>query len=127
MMGSLVDRLRQLAESLPAHGFVQLDRAALLEFVEDADETAAPASEPAATWRALIWTADASARLNVREAAEALGRSVSWIYRRTAPSARAGKYGTRDRIPFDKLENGELVVTAGRLRDWIRERERASA
>jgi len=77
----------------------------------------APAAPQTATWRERLWTAPAEARLGVPEAAEAVGRPVSWVYRHTSEKAAGG-----ERLPHRKLD-GELMFTAGELRMWIREHE----
>ena len=69
------------------------------------------------TWRERLWLVPAETRLGVREVAEALGRSTSWLYRHTGP-----KCDSADLIPHRKLE-GELVFTAGEVRAWVRDRE----
>jgi predicted DNA-binding transcriptional regulator AlpA len=71
--------------------------------------------EPVATWRERLWLVASETRLGAHEVAEALGRSRSWIYKRTAR-------GAEGRIPCRRLD-GELVFLAGELRAWIRERE----
>jgi hypothetical protein len=75
----------------------------------------APAAPPEVlqlTWREKLWLVPAETRLGVREAAEAIGRPASWVYRRTAEkSAKA-------LLPHRKLD-GELVFTAGELRVWV--------
>jgi hypothetical protein len=60
---------------------------------------------------------DAETRLGVREAAEALGRPVSFVYRHTSEKAAGGA-----RLPHRRLD-GELVFVAGELRSWLREHE----
>lgn len=64
------------------------------------------------TWRERLWTVPAGTRLGISEVAEAVGRSKSWVYRRTSPkSAKAP-------LPHGKLD-GELVFEAGRIREWL--------
>lgn len=64
------------------------------------------------TWRERLWLVPSETRLGVREAAEAIGRPVSWVYRRTSPkSAKAP-------LPHRRLD-GELVFLAGELRAWV--------
>ncbi len=79
----------------------------------------APVPAPAPTngtapadWRECLWTCPEETRLGVREVAEALGRTKSWVYRRT------GERSAKARLPHRKLD-GELVFTAGELRKWI--------
>lgn len=100
-------------------------------FVDDLREVAADGpddpdasdAEPGApvewTWRERLWACPAETRLTVDDVAEALGRSPSWVYKRTAPSA-----DPEDRLPARKAHGG-LVFTAGELRTWIRDHEEA--
>ena len=108
----------------------QLPAASLLEAVDKALEgdpaevPATPSAEGAPhvalDWRALLWLVPAETRIGVHELAEALGRSPSWIYRRTSTKA-AEKIGC-DLLPFRKLE-GELQFVVGEVRSWIRDHE----
>ena len=108
----------------------QLPAASLLEAVDEAlgDEQAKEPSNGvpesalplSLNWRAQLWLVPAETRLGVRELAEALSRSPSWIYRRTSVKA-AEKTGC-DLLPFRKLE-GELQFVVGEIRSWIREHE----
>ncbi len=75
-----------------------------------------PTSEPT-TWRERIWYVPSELRLGVKEAAEAIARSSSWLYKRTGPAAD-------NPIPCRRLD-GELVFLAGELRAWIRDREQS--
>lgn len=115
---TLADRLRAAVDGVPEEGSVVFPVAAVRRWLETEEEggptrTAEP--EPVADWRAALWSAPAETRLGVHEAADALGRPVSFIYRHT--SARA-----ENRLPHRKLD-GELVFLAGELRGWIRDRE----
>jgi predicted DNA-binding transcriptional regulator AlpA len=74
-----------------------------------------PADPVATSWRTRLWTVPAETRLSLPEAVEALGRSRSWLYKRTGPKAS-------ERLPCRRLE-GELVFLAGELRQWIRDHE----
>lgn len=67
------------------------------------------------TWRTRLWTVPAETRLTLPEAAEALGKSRSWLYKRTGPKSR-------ERLPCRRLD-GELVFVAGELRRWIADHE----
>ena len=81
--------------------------------------TAAPTAPPEPlthTWREKLWLVPAETRLGVREAAEAIGRPVSWVYRRT------GEGSVKAPLPHRKLD-GELVFTAGDLRAWLKGHE----
>lgn len=67
-------------------------------------------------WQERLWTAPAETRLSVRDAAEAIGRPRSWVYRRTGvkcPNAR---------LPHRQLD-GALVFLAGELRQWLMDHE----
>lgn len=81
---------------------------------EPAAEAPEPASAPTESWREKIWTVHPDTRLRRDEVCEALGKSTSWLYKKT--SARE--------IPC-RLdgESGELVFRAGDLRTWIRAQE----
>jgi hypothetical protein len=75
-------------------------------------EPAGPPDPFQHTWRERLWLVPAETRLGVREAAEAIGRPVSWVYRRT------GEKSAKAPLPHRKLD-GEIVFTAGELRAWI--------
>jgi hypothetical protein len=64
------------------------------------------------TWRERLWLVPKETRLGVREVAEAIGRPISWVYRRT------GDKSDKAPLPHRKLD-GELVFTAGEIRTWI--------
>jgi hypothetical protein len=68
------------------------------------------------TWRERLWTCPPETRLGVREVADALGRPSSWVYR--SVSAKRGTC----RLPARRLD-GELVIEAGVVREWVREHE----
>jgi predicted DNA-binding transcriptional regulator AlpA len=123
---TLHERLRRLLEALPPDGSVTLPASRLSEWLEeDALPVMAPdlkvvpgepEVEPAPeTWRERIWRVPSETRLGVREVAEAVGRSKSWVYKRTQAAAE-------DPIPHRKLD-GELMFAAGEVRAWIRARE----
>ena len=77
----------------------------------------APPAEPLMhTWREKLWLVPGETRLGVREAAEAIGRPVSWVYRRT------GEKSAKAPLPHRKLD-GEIVFTAGELRAWLKGHE----
>lgn len=69
------------------------------------------------TWRERLWSAPADTRLNVRELAEALGQSVSWVYKHTSP--RSGQV----QLPHRQLANGKLAFLAGEIRTWLGQTE----
>ena len=72
------------------------------------------------SWRERLWLVPAETRVGVRELAEALGRSTSWVYRRTSPKA-AAKAGLKP-LPHRRLE-GELIFVLGEIRSWVHETE----
>jgi hypothetical protein len=75
---------------------------------------------PTPTWRERLWTAPAEVRLGARELAEALGRPVSWVYRRTGPKSH------RSPLPHRRLD-GELVFVVGEIRCWLDQQEEVVA
>jgi hypothetical protein len=79
-------------------------------------EPAPPRPVPAPTWREKLWQVPPETRLGVVEAAEAMGRPVSWVYRRT--SEKSGKA----LLPHRKLDS-VVTFTAGELRDWLASHE----
>jgi hypothetical protein len=79
--------------------------------------------EPA-SWRALLWTVPPETRLSSREAAEALGRSLSWVHKRTSEKYVEG----HDVAPLPHRSlGGELAFMAGELRAWIKTHEQGDA
>lgn len=76
-----------------------------------------PVVAPGATWSERLWVVAPETRLGVREAAEALGRPLSFVYRHTSAKAAGA-----DRLPHKKFD-GELLFVAGELREWIRAHE----
>lgn len=71
------------------------------------------------SWRERLWVVPSDVRLGVNEAAEAFGRPRSWVYKHTSEKATSG---ANDRLPFRKFD-GELVFTAGELRQWLTDHE----
>lgn len=103
-----------------------LDAAQLLALLTQMPESNAtptmpvPESMPdglAAPWSERIWTTHAETRLGVREAAEAIRRPTSFVYRHTSAKCAAG-----ERLPYRKLD-GELLFVAGELRTWLADHE----
>lgn len=88
----------------------------LAPLVDAEPEVETEPASPSVTWQERLWTCPAETRLTLRDACEALGRSSSWVYKRTG----AGATGVR--LPCRKLE-GELYFIARELRDWIAEHE----
>lgn len=69
---------------------------------------------PVQSWRERIWQVHPETRLGRDEVCEALGKSRSWLYKKT--SARE--------IPcFLDGPDGELAFRVGELREWMRARE----
>jgi hypothetical protein len=117
---SLPDVLRWLEQAPASTTLAAPDLLAVLApFVANpATREVLPAAEPStASWRERLWVVPPETRLGVREAAEALGRPVSFVYRHTG-----AKIGDGDRLPHRKLD-GELLFVAGELRAWLREHE----
>lgn len=98
--------------TLPAHAIGKL-----LADLVDLPAPPAPSVEGTAeaSWRERLWTVPAETRLGAADVAEALGKSLDWVYRRTRSSAEAP-------LPHRKLD-GALVFTAGDVRSWIAARE----
>ena len=69
------------------------------------------------SWREKLWIVPPETRLNVREVAQALGRSTSWVYKRTSRAS------PRQRLPHRSMDGGKLVFLAGEVRTWVRETE----
>jgi len=87
----------------------------VMELLSDRVRDPSPGENPSPTsWRERLWTAHPETRLGVRELAEALGRSRSWIYSRTGRSCPTSR-----RIPHSLDDSGELVFKAGEIRDWL--------
>lgn len=75
-----------------------------------------PDSAVLVTWRERLWTCPPDTRLGRAELLEALGRSESWLYRRTGRKAMCARIPCRRR-------DGELVFLAGEVRAWLAEQE----
>ena len=85
------------------------------ELLSDRVRDPSPGENPSPTsWRERLWTAHPETRLGVRELAEALGKSRSWIYSRTGRSCPTSR-----RIPHSLDDSGGLVFKAGEIRDWL--------
>ena len=94
--------------------FSAKDIRAILAPLANAASAPAPArvEAPAVTWREKLWTCPPETRLGAKEAAEAIGRPVSYVYRGTSAKADGA------RIPHRKMD-GELIFVAGELRAWM--------
>lgn len=120
MFDSLSDLHRWASDAPPG---TSIDAATLAETLADLVESKPveaaepdPVPAPLAEWSVRLWSVHPECRLDVGAAAEALGRSKSWIYKRTSPN------GDGPRLPHRKLD-GALTFTAGELRAWIRDHE----
>jgi hypothetical protein len=118
---TIASRLRTIVDALPPGAAVTLPADAVRAWLgEDGPEPPATAPVPeesVAGWRERLWTCPPDTRLGVREVAEALDRSRDWVYRATSAD-RAREKG-RPPLPCGRLD-GELVFSAGALREWIR-------
>jgi predicted DNA-binding transcriptional regulator AlpA len=86
----------------------------LLSQLDDVgDVTAAPTADTSEDWRSRVWTCADDTLLGVAEIADAVGRSTSWVYRRTGPRGR------EPRLPMQRVA-GNVVMRADSLRQWIR-------
>jgi hypothetical protein len=115
----LLELLRRMPGSamLPVEWIVsQLEQ----EPVPVSDVEASPPEPVPDTWRERVWLVPAQTRLGVQEVAEAIGRPVSFVYRRT--SAKAAARGGYDLLPHRRLD-GELIFTAGEIRAWLEDHE----
>jgi len=79
------------------------------------------ADVPVASWRERLWTVPPDTRMGVAEAAEALGRPPSFVYRHTSAKSAGDA-----RLPHRRLD-GELVFVAGEIRAWVRDHEETIA
>ena len=112
-----------LLKRMPAGTLVPAEGMVAMLADTSTDERHPPVPTPVAgpatpsPWSERVWTVPAETRLNVREAAEALGRSRDWLYRRTAASGEA------TRLPH-RVRDGRLEFVASDLRAWITATER---
>ena len=107
----LADLLAWLQAAPPGTTIPAASLAETLARLPSSEPTASP--EPLSlTWRERLWLVPAETRLGVREVAEAIGRTPSWVYRRTSEKSEKAP------LPHRKLD-GELVFTAGELRAWV--------
>lgn len=73
-----------------------------------------PSPQPSpSSWRERFWTAPDETRIGVRELAEALGKSRSWIYHRTARNSEAIP------LPSRTIASGKLEFVVGEVRAWL--------
>jgi predicted DNA-binding transcriptional regulator AlpA len=116
---TLTERLRAIVEPLPTGAAFTLPADVVRAWLEQepAGAVAAPlaVAEPQ-TWRSRLWTCDAATLLNVKELAEALGRSPDAIYRMVS-AKHAAAHG-RDPLPAKRLD-GVLTFTAAAVRRWL--------
>ena len=109
------DQLRELVAWLAAApAGTLLSAASLAERLASVEgpSVAPPREIEPQTWRERLWTVPAGTRLGVPEVAEAVGRTRSWVYRRTSPKS------VKAPLPHTRLD-GELVFEAGQLREWL--------
>ena len=107
-------RLSTLAKAL-SDGADTLRQVAREVEAQPRDPEVAPASVEL-TWRERLWICPAETRIGVDELAEALGRSRSWVYKRTQASAGD------DMLPCRRLQ-GELAFRVGEVRSWLSRHE----
>lgn len=115
-MNTLADLRRWASEAAALSAMVPAGK--LVELLDGLGDDPVVEVEPATgvelSWRERLWSVPAETRLGVAEVAEALGRPKSYVYGRTG--------NAEDPIPHRKLD-GSVVITAGELRAWIRDRE----
>ncbi len=111
------EHLVALVEAVPAGSVVTVPVDWLAEVLAPGLKPVgeAPPQAPS-SWRDRLWVVPPETRLGVREAAEALGRPASWLYRRTGPRSKAAP------LPHRRL-GGSIVFLAGELRQWVTEHE----
>lgn len=64
-------------------------------------------------WRENFWRLPHETRIGCAELAEALGRSRSWVYKRTQQQSATVP------LPYHKIENGALEFVVGEIRGWL--------
>jgi predicted DNA-binding transcriptional regulator AlpA len=114
--------LRRVVEPLSDDALVIVRAGDLRERLAD-EGNAHDACVPApveATWRERFCTVPDGTRMNAHEVAEAIGKPISWLYRRT--SERSLALNGRTPIPHRKLD-GALTFIAGEVREWLKEQE----
>jgi hypothetical protein len=79
---------------------------------KSAPEPAPPALTAGESWREKLWLVPDDTRLGVRELSEALGRPVSWVYRRTAPRS------SKALLPHRVLD-GRLTFVVAEVRRFL--------
>jgi hypothetical protein len=116
---TLAERLRAIANALPADAAVTLPVAMVRAWLdaEGPEKPPSAAVEPTPdTWRTKLWECPEDTRLNVSELAEAVDRSPDWCYRAT--SAKWARKRGREPLPCTRLD-GVLVFRAGAVRAWL--------
>lgn len=118
----LAVRLRGIVDALPPGAAVSLPVDVVRAWLDEEPRPPQPpaALVDAASWRERLWACHPATRLGVRDVAEALDRSADWVYR-AVNSTRAAQR-SREPLPCAKLD-GELVFTAGAVREWVRSSE----
>jgi len=107
------DRLLHLSKTLQEGADALRDAAREVDATPEAEATPATLEF---TWRERLWLAPAETRMGVKELAEALGRSKSWVYKRTQGGAG------EEILPYRKLD-GELQFVVGEIRTYLHARE----
>lgn len=121
---SVEEKLKRMVNAVPPGGLVTLSVDTLRDWLQtevvgvDVTEVVAGVEYPQ-SWRERLWTVPPETRIGVVEAAEAIGKSTSWVYKH----ARAPKGERKEMIlPFRKLGN-DTVFVVGELREWLTEQE----
>ena len=121
-----LERLLAAVVGLPDDASVSFTVSSIREMLGESREQDSGRREPPGethtravewTWREKLWACPAETRLGVEEVCEALGKSNSWIYKRTTEVSDSA-----ERLPARRM-HGQLVFTAGELRTWVREHE----
>lgn len=113
---SLEDLAEWLA-SLPQGTLVPVD--ALRELIPQVPASAQTTTPPDHTfctqfsWRENFWRVPHETRIGCAELAESLGRSRSWVYKRTQQRS------VTIPLPYHKIENGALEFVVGEIRGWL--------
>ncbi len=93
-------------------------RAAELEHQAlELEQSETPQEGAGGSWAERFWEVPSSTRIGVHQAAEALGRSASWVYKHTSEATGLPL------IPFRRVgenaKRGRLEFIVGELRSWI--------
>lgn len=66
-------------------------------------------------WRTLLWTCPCETRMTVKDVAEAMAQSPSWVYKHAR--------GEPGHMPHRRHNGGKLIFFAGELRAWAAQTE----